>query len=274
MRAECLYSEFLRRRLAQTEAVLDRVRDAHAGPPVAVGVHGVGHPVIGGGTDSAIYEAAGKEQLFEKRKEIGEIVPGDVAYTPGFDLGAKYIFHTVGPSWIDGEHNERDILRTCYKKSLELAASLEVKSIAFPLIATGVYGFPKDEALSIALSEIQTFLLSHDEMKIILVVFDRKSFVLSEERFGGLEAYIDEHYVGEQIKREYSPSRRKTDEEILEERSLRASYFEAEEEADMMLSSIEGISLDEMLDIEDMTFQQKLLFLIDEIGRASCRERV
>lgn len=224
------------------------------------------NPVIGGGTDSAIYEAAGKEQLLEKRKAIGKIIPGDVAYTPAFDLDAKYIFHTVGPSWIDGEHDERDILRSCYGKSLELAASLGVKSIAFPLIATGVYGFPKDEALSIALSEIQTFLLSHDEMKIILVVFDRKSFVLSEERFGGLEAYIDEHYVGEQIKREYSPRRRKTDEEILEERNLRASYFEAEGEADMMLSPIEGISLDEMLDIEDMTFQQKLLFLIDEEG--------
>ena len=118
--------------------------------------------VVGSGTDSAIYHAAGEKELLAERKKIGIMMPGEVAYTPAFNLDAKYIIHTIGPSWIDGNHNEREILHSCYEKSLNLAAELECKSIAFPLIATGVYGFPKDEALQIALAEINKFLLSHD----------------------------------------------------------------------------------------------------------------
>ena len=221
-------------------------------------------PIIGGGTDSAIYEAAGKEVLLEKRKDMGEITPGEAALTPAFNLDAKYIVHTVGPVWTDGKHNERDTLRSCYRKSLDIAVSVDAKSIAFPLIATGIYGFPKDEALSIALEEIQTFLLSHEDIKVILAVFDKKSFVLSEERFGGLEAYIDEHYVGKHLKIEHASRRRMADEAIYEERYLRQAYLEDIEDSDMMLSP--QASLDEMLEIDDMTFQQKLLHLIDEKG--------
>ena len=106
-------------------------------------------PCIGRGTDSAIYAAAGEEQLLAERKKIGEIAPGQSASTDAFNLDAKYIIHTVGPAWVDGAHGERDILRSCYETSLELAAELKCKSIAFPLIASGVYGFPKDEALNI-----------------------------------------------------------------------------------------------------------------------------
>ncbi len=106
-----------------------------------------------------------------ERKKLGVLKPGEAASTPAFNLDAKYIIHTVGPSWIDGKHDEREILHLCYRKSLNLAAELECKSIAFPLIATGVYGFPKDEALQIALAEINKFLLSHD-MKVILVMND------------------------------------------------------------------------------------------------------
>ncbi len=233
-------------------------------------------PIIGGGTDSAIYEAAGKDKLLKERKKIGDIAPGDVAYTSAFNLNARYIIHTCGPEWIDGNHGEREILHSCYRNSLELMATLEAKSIAFPLIATGVYGFPKDEALSIALEEIHTFLLDHEKAKVILVVFDRKSFVLSEERFGGLEAYIDENYVGKQSRREYS--RRRRNEDIYEERLLRAGFDEdagAEPvetfpfEASKKLSLLEpamDVNLDDMLDIEGMTFQQKLLSLIDTQG--------
>ena len=136
------------------------------------------HPAVGRGTDSAIYAAAGVEQLLAERAKIGDIEPGHAAVTPAFALSAKYIIHTVGPSWEGGTRGEREILHACYANSLALAAELEAESIAFPLIATGVYGFPKDEALSIALGEIRRFLLDHD-MKVILVVFDRKAFELS-----------------------------------------------------------------------------------------------
>lgn len=149
-------------------------------------------PRIGRGTDSAIYAAAGEEQLLAERKKIGEIAPGQAVSTDAFNLDAKYIIHTVGPAWVDGNNGERDILHSCYEKSLASAAELKCKSIAFPLIASGVYGFPKDEALNIALAEIGKFLLTH-EMKVILVVFDRKALELSEQLVGGIEQYIDEH---------------------------------------------------------------------------------
>lgn len=160
------------------------------------------HPVIGGGTDSAVYHAAGETELLAARRKIGEIKPGQAAATPAFGLDARYIIHTVGPVWIDGNHGEREILRSCYEKSLSLAADLEAKSIAFPLIATGVYGFPKDEALDIARSEIGKFLLTSD-MKVILVVFDRKSYELSASLVSHIDEFIDEYGVGLARKAEY-----------------------------------------------------------------------
>ena len=143
------------------------------------------YPVIGSGTDSAMYRAAGEQRLLAEREKIGNIAPGQVAVTPAFDLTAKYIIHTVGPAWEDGNHGERDVLHSCYEKSLAKAAELKAESIAFPLIATGVYGFPKDDALNIALTEIGKFLLTHD-MKVILVVFDRKAFELSGKLVGDI----------------------------------------------------------------------------------------
>ena len=159
-------------------------------------------PVIGGGTDSAIYKAAGEEQLLAERKKIGNIEPGQAVSTPAFKLNAKYIIHTVGPAWIDGNHGERETLRSCYANSLALADELNCESIAFPMIATGIYGFPKDEALNIALEEIGKFLLTH-EMDITLVVFDKKALKLSENLVGEIDRYIDEHTVGRLSRREY-----------------------------------------------------------------------
>lgn len=149
-------------------------------------------PVIGSGTDSAIYRAAGEKLLLSERKKIGDIKPGQTVSTDAFHLEAKYVIHTVGPAWVDGKHGAREILHSCYKNSLLLSDSLKCKSIAFPLIAMGVYGFPKDDALQIALGEISSFLLTHD-IKVILVVFDRKAFELSERLVGDIKQYIDEN---------------------------------------------------------------------------------
>ena len=237
------------------------------------------NPRIGSGTDRAIYAAAGEEQLLAQRKKIGQIAPGQARHTDAFALDARYIIHTVGPAWVDGSHGEREILRSCYEKSLALAHELKCKSIAFPLIATGVYGFPKDEALHIALAEIGKFLLTH-EMKIILVVFDRRAMELSEKCFGGIEQYIDEHAARELRTAEYggdfaSDNRRRRMARLREEEVHPAGSMEAFEEtaeADQSVNSaiafpeITGKSLDEVLGGAGETFQQRLFRLIDERG--------
>ncbi len=163
-------------------------------------------PVFGGGTDSAIYEAAGKEQLLSERKKIGDIARGEARATAAFGLNANYIIHTVGPVWEGGDKGEFDILKRCYENSLALARELGCASIAFPLIATGVYGFPKDKALQIAMSAIQAFLLEHD-MTVILVVFDKKAFELSGKVVDNIREYVDSNYVAAAKRREYEEPR-------------------------------------------------------------------
>lgn len=161
-------------------------------------------PVYSAGTDSAVYTAAGAEKLLEERKKIGRIAEGDVAVTPAFALDAKYIFHTVGPIWQGGNYGEKEIVRKCYQNCLDKAKKLELESIAFPLLATGTYGFPKADALLIATSVFSGFL-AENEMEITLVVFDSESFALSDKIFAGVDQFIDENYVGEKTVEEYSP---------------------------------------------------------------------
>ena len=161
-------------------------------------------PVYSAGTDSAVYTAAGAKKLLEERKKIGRIAEGDVAVTPAFALDAKYIFHTVGPIWQGGNYGEKEIVRKCYQNCLDKAKELELESIAFPLIATGTYGFPKADALLIATSVFSGFL-AENEMEITLVVFDSESFALSDKIFAGVDQFIDENYVGEKTVEEYSP---------------------------------------------------------------------
>ena len=167
------------------------------------------HPVIGDGTDRAIYAAAGEEKLLCARRKIGDIARGSAAATRAYRLKAKYIIHTVGPAWVDGQHGEGDTLRACYRNSLLLAGQLKVKSIAFPLISTGNYGYPKDEALDIALSEIREYL-DRNDMDITLVVLDQDSFDLSRNRMGEIGEYISEHSIEQVYVNEY-PSLRDTD---------------------------------------------------------------
>ena len=161
------------------------------------------YPTVGTGCDSAVYKAAGYDKLLEYRKEkIGFVPEGDAFITPGFNLQAKYIIHAVSPLYEGGKKGEEKKLRSCYQKSLELAKKHDIKSIAFPLISTGSFGYPKEEGLLIAINEINTFLLSND-IDIFLVVFDDKSSSLVKNIDPKLEEYIDRHYVNEKYEEEY-----------------------------------------------------------------------
>ena len=161
------------------------------------------HVTVGPGCDSAIYKAAGYDELLAYRKEkIGYIPEGEVFITPGFNLQAKYIIHAVSPHYQDGDQKEEEKLRSCYSKSLLLAKEKGIKSIAFPLISTGGFGYPKEEGIRIAVDEINAFLLSND-MDIFLVVFDTQSTLLGEKIYPELEAYIDHNYVYSARKMEY-----------------------------------------------------------------------
>jgi len=165
------------------------------------------HAGYAAGTDMAIYKAAGEKKLLEAREKIGELERGSAAITPGFKLPAKYIIHTVGPVWTDGLHNEEETLRKCYISSLNLVKENNIESVAFPLISSGNYGFPRGRALAIALEEIQRFLLENETL-IYLVVYDKKSFDISSILFPGIDAYIDDNYVEEKRLASYAPNMR------------------------------------------------------------------
>ncbi|MBR4321960.1 macro domain-containing protein [Treponema sp.] len=164
-------------------------------------------PLVGSGTDAAVYEAAGREKLLAARKEIGVIERGQSAWTPAFNLkkhGVKYIIHTIGVFYRDGSHGEKDILRSCYRTALELVAELGCKSVALPLLASGNYRFPKDIALQIAVEEISRFLLEH-EIDVFLVVYDAESYKISEKLFDDVEDFLFDNldgYEGEEPARE------------------------------------------------------------------------
>lgn len=155
-------------------------------------------PVVGRGTDSIIYEAAGCEQLLEERRKIGAIERGQSAWTSSFNLkkhGVKYIIHTVGVFYRDGNHGEKEILRSCYQTALKTVAELNCKSVAIPLLATGNYRFPKDLALQIAVDEISNFLLEH-EVDVFLVVYDKESYKISEKLFDDVEDFLFDNLNG------------------------------------------------------------------------------
>ncbi len=162
-------------------------------------------PLIGDGVDTAVHMAAGPE-LLEARRKIGDIARGQSAITPAFHLPAKYVIHTVGPIWQDGEHGEETTLRSCYDSALALAAEYECESVAFPLISAGTYGYPKDRALQTAISAISAFLMKNEDILVHLVVFDKKAYALSEKLFADVKSYIDENLVEEIRDAEYMAS--------------------------------------------------------------------
>ena len=232
-------------------------------------------PIYASGTDLAIFQAAGADELLAERKKVGCIERGDIAVTGAYALNAKYIIHTVGPVWVDGMHKEFETLESCYAKSLQKALELGCDSIAFPLISTGVYGFPKDKALQIAVSVFSEFLLEN-EMQIILVVFDKKSFQLSGQLVGEIDSFIDANYIRQKRRTEYSrrpfrcsriESDITDDSEVYEECSR---YTEAEESETELFMSIpmpeKAMSLEEELENVRMSFHDKLFELIGESG--------
>jgi len=136
----------------------------------------------GGGVDGAIHRAAG-QQLLEECRTLNGCQTGEAKITGGYGLPAKYIIHTVGPIWSGGKNNEARLLANCYRNSLQIALSLNIESIAFPNISTGVYHFPKEQAAEIAIKEVKTFLADNKSInKVIFVVFDEENLNIYEQK--------------------------------------------------------------------------------------------
>ena len=208
----------------------------------------------GGGVDGAIHRAAGPELLAECRTLNG-CKTGQAKITKGYRLPAKFVIHTVGPIWRGGGHGERELLVSAYRSSLELALATRCETVAFPLISSGVYGYPKDQALKVAVDTIGEFLLSHD-MTVYLVIFDRAAYTIGGKLFADIAAYIDDRYVEAHTDR-YENQRRR----------MALESMPAEELQWMPAPCTMGASgLDEALSKLDESFSQMLLRKIDERG--------
>mgnify|MGYP000903220122 CR=1 FL=1 len=205
----------------------------------------------GGGVDGAIHRAAGPELLDECRT-LGGCKVGQAKITKGYKLPAKYVIHTVGPVWHGGKTGEENLLTDCYRNSLALAKDYKLESIAFPLISSGAFGYPKDKALKIAISVIGDFLLNN-EMMAFLVVYDKAAFKLSEKLFSSITQYIDDKYI-----EELPVGRRNRFDERYQE-----YYADSSMEAPLKKPKR---SLDDVVKHMDETFSQMLLRLIDEKG--------
>ena len=225
-------------------------------------------PVVGLGTDSSIHEKAGPE-LLAARQKIGPISMGQAAITPAFRLQAKYVIHTVGPVWDGGSYGEEALLRSCYDQSLKLALEYGCQSIAFPLIATNNYGFPKDKALQIAVAAFSEFLLEH-EMQIYLVVFDRGAYELSEKLFHSIASYIDDNYVQSWEESTYGGEMEYRQRSIRRRRDLslfRKSSVCEDAAPCAPMSMPMAASLPDFLKQADAGFTETLLKLIDKTGK-------
>lgn len=215
----------------------------------------------GGGVDGAIHRAAGNGLLLEC-KSLGGCKVGQAKITKGYDLPCKYVIHTVGPKWNGGNNNERELLESCYKNSLELAKENNCHSLAFPLISSGAYGYPVNEAFKIAVDTIAEFLMQND-MLVYIVVYNKDALAAGSKLFSDIAQYIDDNYVSEHP---YYDSTRinAVNESVLLPRS--SSLFD--DELPMMSnSSLEDTEdLNEIVITLDESFSQMLLRKIDEKG--------
>lgn len=208
---------------------------------------------MGGGVCGAIFHAAGAKELQQACDGIGHCTVGEAVATEAFALEADFIIHTVGPVWQGGASNEEALLRNCYRNSLELAHRLGCESISFPLISTGIFGYPKEPALRIAMSEIESFLMDH-EMHVYVVVFDRQSFGISKTLYDSIAAFIDENEVKAMEKKDSRYRRKRASQPILEV-----------QEEEIRVHSME-LSLEDILDGMDESFSRRLLRFIDDKG--------
>ena len=207
----------------------------------------------GGGVDGCIHRAAGPELLQECRT-LGGCRTGEAKITGAYRLPCRYIIHTVGPVWNGGKYGEREQLASCYHTSLALAKEHGCETVAFPLISSGVFGYPKDQALRVAVDAISEFLAEND-MTVYIVIFDRAAYQIGNKLFADIAAYIDDHYVDAHTDSRRERLRRMS---VLEGRALSAGAAAAPMVAD---------NLDDLLAHLDAGFSETLLKLIDRSGK-------
>ena len=219
----------------------------------------------GGGLDAAIHRAAGPA-LAAQCRAIGGCETGEAVLTKGYDLPAKYVIHTVGPVWHGGGQGEREQLTSCYQKCLSLALKSGCASVAFPLISAGTYGYPKDEAMAVALDVISKFLFESD-MLVYLVVFGRTEYLTSKKLFSDVQEYIDDVYADRHYPKNVEYTRRR----LWQEDEEAALSYEGNQEAfqslPMASAKIRSVpDLKKILQETDEGFSDALLRLIDEKG--------
>jgi len=220
----------------------------------------------GGGVDGAIHKAAGKGLLLECMK-LGGCKVGQAKLTKAYKLPSKFVIHTVGPKWKGGQKGEKELLESCYRESLRIAIDNNCESVAFPLISSGVYGYPKDRALRVAVDVISSFLIEHD-MLVYIVVFDKSAFQISEKLFADIASFIDDKYVDTHFEFNRTRSDAWGESTLLGETRILPDedFVGMSAPCTQVVTAPKAISLEDAVNQIDESFSQMLLRKIDEKG--------